>query len=340
MIDLTTAANARSPYVVAKTLASQGLPVFPVRSRQPLTPRGFYSATSDIHALPQLNWADADGVGIPTGEVSGIDVLDVDVRGADVEIGARTPEDRERPLHREGMRARDGFAALATLGALPLTLSASTPRNGRHFYFRHITGGHNRKLCADGSVEWFSTGKLVVVPPAPGRTWLNSSEIAEAPDWLKALVCAPKPHHTHDERNGGGFSGPLVNKPEVSSDTDRQVPRDIYFLILRGMRKATSKQQRRVRGLWRNLADKCDHRNDGLNYTAWQFSVFVATGDLNREIAAKLLWLACEANGYLAKDGAGVVSQTQPTNVRMRAAIEVLALRARKAHRGPSGAGG
>jgi hypothetical protein len=37
--------------------------------------------------------------------------------------------------------------------------------------------------------------------------------------------------------------------------------------------------------------------------------VFVATGDLDRQAAAKLLWRACEANGYLAKDGAGVVKE-------------------------------
>src|SRR5262249_52340758 len=67
--------------------------------------------------------------------------------------------------------------------------------------------------------------------------------------------------------------------------------------------------QRRVRGLWANLAAKGARRNDGLNYTAWQFSVFVATGDPNREIAAKLLWRACEANGYLAKDGSGGVRE-------------------------------
>ena len=29
----------------------------------------------------------------------------------------------------------------------------------------------------------------------------------------------------------------------------------------------------------------------------------------NREIAGKLLWLACEANGYIAKDGADVVKE-------------------------------
>ena len=308
MIDLTAAADARVPYIVARRLASQGLAVFPVRSRQPLTARGVYSATADIHVLSRLNWADADGVGIPTGEVSGIDILDVDVRG----IRARTPVARESPLHLYGGVGMDGFAALADLPALPPTLCAQTPRNGRHFYFRHVVGGRNRKLSADGSVEWFSSGKLVVVPPAPGRTWLNQAEIAEAPDWLKALVIAPKPIHTHTHDQRGGFSGPLVSKPDLqgqSRDDDRQVPREIYLLILRGMPTAKSQTQRRVRGLWKNLAEKTDHRNDGLNYTAWQFRQFVEAGDLKVEVASKLLRLACEANGYIDKDGPDVIDE-------------------------------
>jgi hypothetical protein len=298
MIDLTAAADARVPYIVARRLASQGLAVFPVQSRQPLTARGVYSATSNLTILSQMRWRNADGCGLATGEVSGIDVLDVDIR-------ARTPEDRKEPPLYDGGVGRDGFAALADLPALPPTLCAQTPRNGRHFYFRHVVGGRNRKLSADGSVEWFSSGKLVVVPPAPGRTWLNRAEIAEAPDWLKALVTAPKPIHTHNEDNGGGSSGPQVTEPGVA----REVPRDIYFLIVRGMGRASLKQQRRVRGLWANLASKSQRRNDGLNYTAWQFSQFIGAGDLNREIAAKLLWLACQANGYVEKDGADVVKE-------------------------------
>jgi hypothetical protein len=262
-----------------------------------------------------MRWRNADGCGLATGEVSGVDVLDVDVRDAldGDDRGARTPEDRKVPPHRDGVGGRDGFAALADLPALPSTLCASTPRNGRHFYFRHVVGGRNRKLSADGSVEWFSTGKLVVVPPAPGRTWLNRLEIAEAPEWLKALVCSPKHTHPHDDHRGGP-SGPLVNEADLQGqankpDQGREVPQDIYLLIISGMRRATTKQQRRVRGLWANLASKSQHRNDGLNYTAWQFGQFIGAGDLNREVASKLLWLACEANGYLAKDGADVVKE-------------------------------
>ena len=289
-----------APFIVAKRLASQGLAVFPVRGKQPLTARGVYSATSNLNLLAKMDgWRNADGCGLATGEVSGVDVLDVDLRGG--EDRAHTPGDRKGSSHDDG---RDGFAALAQLGALPSTLCAQTPRNGRHFYFRHIPGGRSRKLCADGSVEWFSTGKLVVVPPAPGRAWLNCADIAEAPEWLRALVLSARHTPLHDD-HAGDFSGPLVSEPS----TDRQVPRDIYLLIINGMRKATSKQQRRVRGLWANLAAKSDHRNDGLNYTAWRFSEFVETGELKVEVAAKLLWLACEANGYIEKDGADVVKE-------------------------------
>ena len=308
---LTGIISPPNPYVVARTLATQGLAVFPVRAKRPLTPKGVYSATSDLDLLARMDgWRNADACGLATGKASGVDVLDVDVRRA--EAGPRMG--RSSPCHGGdggggGVVGVDGLAVLAQMGALPETLTALTPSGGRHFYFRHIAGARSRKLCADGSVEWFSTGKLVVVPPAPGRTWLNDAPIAEAPDWLKAMVLAPPTHHAQGAE-GEGTSGPLVAARRLNAQLrDIQVPREIYLLIVRGMRGAEPSVQRRVRGLWANLAAKVARRNDGLNYTAWQYSVFAATGDLNREIAAKLLWRACEANGYLAKDGSGVVKE-------------------------------
>jgi hypothetical protein len=282
---LAETADPCNPYIVAKRLAVQGLAVSPVRSRQPLTSHGVYDATCDLNVLCRLNWRDADGCGLATGEVNGVDVLDVDVR---------PPGGREGNPDGQG---KDGFAALARLGpALPETLTAQTPRDGRHSFFRHVIGSKSRDLCA--GVEWFSDRKLVVVPPAPGRAWLNRAEIAEAPDWLKALVLAPRTQARDEDHRGFPSGPPVVN----SLGVDREVPRDIYFLILRGMPKAELRVTRRVRGLWRNLAAKQRGRNDGLNFTAWQFRAFVMTGDLDRQVAANLLWLACAANGYLAKD--------------------------------------
>jgi hypothetical protein len=83
---------------------------------------------------------------------------------------------------------------------------------------------------------------------------------------------------------------------------DIRVPREVYLLIVGGMRRAEPCMQRRVRGLWANLAAaKGQRRNDCLNQTAWQFGILIECGDLDREAAVKLLWRACEANGYLTK---------------------------------------
>jgi hypothetical protein len=300
---LAETADPRNPYIVGKRLAIQGLVVFPVRGKQPLTDDGVYSATCDLNILCRMNWRDADGCGLATGEVNDLDVLDVDVR-------LRSLGDRERtPAVLDGV---SGFATLTALGPLPETLAASTPNGGNHYWFRHIAGSRSLTSRTLGAgLEWFSDKKLVVVPPAPGRTWLDVAEVAQAPDWLKARVLAASQRDRDDDRHFP--SGPLVNKPDrqsqVADNTPREVPRDIYFLIVSGMPTAKLRVQRRVRGLWANLAAKCQRRNDGLNYTAWEFSQFIETGALNREVAGKLLWLACKANGYLAKDGPDVVRE-------------------------------
>jgi hypothetical protein len=134
--------NLAVPITVARALSRQGFAVFPVRGKQPLTPHGVYSASRNISLF---SWRDADGVGIATGEASGVDVLDVDIRQSIV--------DRENPL--DGVGGVHGLATLATLGPLPETRAASTPNGGRHYWFRHIEGSRNRTKLAPG-LEWFS----------------------------------------------------------------------------------------------------------------------------------------------------------------------------------------
>lgn len=66
----------------ALTLVVSGLPCFPCRSdKRPTTLRGFKDATRDSDLLREL-WRYHPGplIGVPTGEVSGIDVLDIDPR--------------------------------------------------------------------------------------------------------------------------------------------------------------------------------------------------------------------------------------------------------------------
>jgi hypothetical protein len=304
-LDLSRLTITSSPLDVALTLAAQGLPVFPVFGKTPLTPHGVYSASADPNIFERFDWSAADGCGIATGTPSGIDVLDVDVRDRQARpmVGRK---DSSAPACDEGV---NGFAALAALGELPDTLATSTPSGGRHFWFKHIEGSRSRRLAP--GVEWFSDKKLVVVPPAPGRAWLNNAaenaEIADAPEWLRSIVLNTK-------RRGGqenSFGPPLDASASSAFSSDfgvRHVPKPIYFLILRVARNG--RPQRRVMGLWSNLAAKRQHRNDGLNFTAYVLRELVQSGDLKPDGACALLWLASEANGYLAKDGDSVVRGT------------------------------
>ncbi len=170
--------------------AAAGRPIFPCGlDKRPLTPRGFYDATTDPGAIRQWwgRWPTAM-IGMPTGEPAGVFVIDVDVDPA---------------------RGKDGEAALADLvrrhGPLPDTVEAMTPRGGRHLYFRHPRDGA-RIPCSAGkladSIDVRGDGGYVILPPSTmpggrGYCWEGSSDpdegvrAAAPPDWLLALVVAP-----------------------------------------------------------------------------------------------------------------------------------------------------
>jgi hypothetical protein len=164
--------TAQTPYGarIARYANSLGFAVFPCAPNQkvPATRNGFQDATKDQERImrcwntrPDLN------VGVATGAVSGIVVIDVD----DYKGGGDSLADLE-----------------SRYGKFPKTLSATTPRGGQHFYFRH-PGAHtpNAVEIVDG-IDVRGDGGYVLVPPSvvDGKPyeWDERTCIADMPDWL------------------------------------------------------------------------------------------------------------------------------------------------------------
>lgn len=97
-------------------------------------------------------------IGIVTGKISNLFVLDVDSAEALQEIEQYIPDTLETPV-------------------------ASTPRGGRHFYFTHIDGIPNRANILD-KVDVRTQGGFIVAPPSVngnGKAWQWISSIFDVP---------------------------------------------------------------------------------------------------------------------------------------------------------------
>ena len=153
----------------ALNYAGKHLPVFPCqpRGKTPAIAGGFHAATTNPETIKRY-WRIADrNIGIPTGSVSGVWILDVD--GEDGEAALR------------GLQAR--------LGALPRTREVITG-GGRHLWFRYtgpIPSTADTRIGA--GVHTRGDGGYVVVPPsvhASGRIYQwsvdSADQLAVAPD--------------------------------------------------------------------------------------------------------------------------------------------------------------
>jgi hypothetical protein len=156
-----------SPLDCALELAGQGFKVFfCALDKTPTTPHGFYDATDDPGALFDL-WQLSPGelIGVATGEVSGFDVVDVDV---------------------EHLAARLWWHLNA--GRLPQTTTYATRRGGLHLLFRHRAG-----MCCSASriaigVDVRGDGGYCIWWPGAGLPVLCDEPPATWPEWLAAVA--------------------------------------------------------------------------------------------------------------------------------------------------------
>ena len=161
----------------ALKLASRQMAVIPLRprSKSPLTRHAHKDATTDANTIAAWFEERPDAnIGIATGKVSGVVVIDVDG-----EEGAKTLAEHERKH-----------------GPLPKTLTAATAR-GKHLYFEYPAGRiipTSKKLGPGIDVK--SCGGYVLAPPSvhpygPVYKWSDAdAEIQPLPAWMLATLTA------------------------------------------------------------------------------------------------------------------------------------------------------
>jgi Bifunctional DNA primase/polymerase, N-terminal len=156
----------------ALELSARGLYCFPCAdSKRPTCPNGFKDAAADPEQLRTL-WAAHPGtlIGVPTGDVSGITVLDIDPKH--LEALAWWAENRER---------------------LPTTRVHRTRSSGLHLLFQHVPG----IKCSAGKlargIDIRNDGGYVVWWPGSGYPVLHDGPIAGMPLWLSRRLLPP-PH--------------------------------------------------------------------------------------------------------------------------------------------------
>jgi hypothetical protein len=257
------------------------LPIFPCYpNKRPACANGFQDASADPERIAAL-WAGRTGllVAVPTGEASGIAVLDID---------------------RAGMAWLD-----ANRQSLPETRTHQTRSGGRHLIFRHKPGLQcSRGLVAPG-VDVRAEGGYVVWWPAHGFAVTDGDVL----DWPEGLVPEPKqnngihaiplkngepqpfvPNQSVEEIVRGFLCSNLASNPaNVTPTRHSWVRRDIVFDKLRSTRRGT--------------------RGRTLNWAALVYGNMIAEGRLGLVAAERLLIDACKENGLWAFDGERAVRQ-------------------------------
>jgi hypothetical protein len=248
---------------------------------------GCHAAVSDPFAIADLfrRYPKAHQIGVATGEINGIDILDIDPRNGG---NAFWEANRDR---------------------IPQTRTHQTPSGGHHLLFRHAPGLRcSTGRIADG-IDVKADGGFIIWWPSQFYP-VQDAPVAPWPDWLLDLATASMHKRDLAKRDlakKGGNDAPVIwNKQEG----DRFVPKPLHAKIVELMHGARPLHQRRVRGILRVLVQTCRLRNEALRDAAIQFGDLINAGIIPRADAEELLFMAAQMNRYVAKDGEGEVWTT------------------------------
>ncbi|HXP05809.1 MAG TPA: bifunctional DNA primase/polymerase [Stellaceae bacterium] len=147
------------------------LPVFPCRlDKRPACPHGFKDAAISATAIREL-WRRWPGplIGVPTGQASGLFVLDIDPDGIDwLDMACRDGRFTPTQVHRT---RRGGFHLVYRLPKVPLSNSAGKLARG---------------------IDTRGEGGYVIWPPSGGYEVIDASPPAALPRWLERRLRRPR----------------------------------------------------------------------------------------------------------------------------------------------------
>lgn len=164
-----------APLSTALELAAGGLACFPVASnKHPTTKNGFYAASTEPGVLCDL-WEQHPGplVGVATGSVSGIDVLDIDNKPSGREWWAR---------HR---------------AQLPRTRVHRSRSGGLHLLFQHAPGLRISAGKIEPGIDVRADGGYIIWWPGVGKPVLCDASSAPWPAWLLERLRSKPPPPCH-----------------------------------------------------------------------------------------------------------------------------------------------
>jgi putative DNA primase/helicase len=179
------------------------LPLIP-GTKRPLTENGFKDATTNPDQILRW-WTDTPdaNIGVATGKVSGISVVDVDIKP---------------------WQGKQGDEILTSLtdkhDPLPLTLMQDTWSGGKHILFAYREGAPNSAGCYGKWLDGRNDGGYIVVAPSHvvegtcegTYQWLDdprTTALATMPDWLFAEG------QKEGQKDRGGLFAPANGIPTV-----------------------------------------------------------------------------------------------------------------------------
>jgi len=151
---------------------NRGYRVFPCRpDKSPATPRGLHDASNDPERVAWL-WRRFPGalIGLRTGEASGVDALDIDLKHPSALAW----------MHSRGAR-------------LPQTRIHRTRSGGVHALFRHAPGLRNSAGRPCPGIDIRADGGYIIHWPAAGTEYLDHSPPTAWPQWLLDELRPPRP---------------------------------------------------------------------------------------------------------------------------------------------------